>query len=152
MAWWQWLLDVAGALLVLFLVYALALVLRRRALSRNGGTFELSCRVRTDRVGRGWVLGLGRYAGEDLEWFRVFSLRPRPHRVWPRKGLAFTGRREAQGSIEQMSLYADHVIVRCTIDARPLELAMSPSSLTGFQSWLESGPPGASWEDGPLAR
>lgn len=152
MAWWQWLLDVAGLLLVLLLVYGLALVVRRRALSRHGGTFELSCRVRSDRLGRGWVLGLGRYAGEDLEWFRVFSLRPRPNRVWARNSLAYADRREATGSIEQMSLYADHVIVRCTTDGGPVEMAMSPSSLTGFQSWLESGPPGSTLEDGPGAR
>ena len=27
----------------------------------------------------------------------------------------------------------------------PLEIAMSEASLTGFQSWLESGPPGTDW-------
>ncbi len=152
MDWWLWLLDVVGALLVLLLLYGLALVLRRRTLSRHGGTFELSHRVREDRSGRGWVLGLGRYAGEELEWFRVFSLRPRPSRVWARRSLVYLGRRDTQGSMEQMSLYADHVIVRCTTERGPLELAMSPSSLTGFQSWLESGPPGSDWENGPVSR
>ena len=27
----------------------------------------------------------------------------------------------------------------------PLEIAMSEASLTGFQAWLESGPPGTDW-------
>jgi hypothetical protein len=71
---WQLLLDAAGALLVLVLVYGLALVVRRRLLSRHGGTFELSYRVRSERAGRGWLLGLGRYSGEQLEWFRIFAL------------------------------------------------------------------------------
>ena len=75
---WQWLLDAVGVLLVLVLLYGVALVVRRRLLSRHGGTFELSYRVRSERAGRGWLLGLGRYSGESLEWFRIFSLSPRP--------------------------------------------------------------------------
>ncbi|MBU1801398.1 MAG: DUF2550 domain-containing protein, partial [Actinobacteria bacterium] len=71
MAWWQWLIDAAGVLLLLALLYGLALVVRRRVISRHGGTFELSCRVNPHGDGRGWVLGLGRYSGERLEWFRV---------------------------------------------------------------------------------
>ena len=35
---WQWIADAAGAALVLVLVYALALVIRRRYIQRNGGT------------------------------------------------------------------------------------------------------------------
>ena len=84
MAIWQWLVDSAGFVLLLVLLYGLALVVRRRALSRHGGTFELSVRVRSTQAGRGWVLGLGRYDGERLEWFRIFSVAPRPKRVWHR--------------------------------------------------------------------
>ena len=43
---------------------------------------------------------------------------------------------------EQMSLYADHVIVTCGSELGDIDLAMSPSSLVGFQSWLEAAPPG----------
>src|SRR6478609_8080428 len=75
---WQWLLDAAGALLVLVLVYGIGLIVRRRLLSRHGGTFELSYRVRQEHAGRGWLLGLGRYSGESLEWFRYFSSGPDP--------------------------------------------------------------------------
>ena len=138
---WQWLLDAAGLLLVLVILYGIALIVRRRLLSRHGGTFELSYRIRTSHAGRGWLLGLGRYSGDDLEWFRIFSLSPRPKRVWQRDRVAFAGRREPSG-VEQMSLYADHVVVECSTDDGPLELAMDPQSLTGFQSWLEAGPPG----------
>ena len=63
---WQWLLDAAGVLLVLVLLYGVGLVVRRRVLSRHGGTFELSYRVRPEQAGRGWLLGLGRYSGEAL--------------------------------------------------------------------------------------
>jgi len=138
---WQLLLDAAGAVLVLVLLYGLALVVRRRVLSRHGGTFELSYRVRSERAGRGWLLGLGRYSGDSLEWFRIFSLAPRPKRVWLRDGLSYTSHRDPEGP-ERVSLYPDHVVVLCSSPTGDLELAMSTSSLTGLQAWLEAAPPG----------
>lgn len=145
MPWWQWVLDSFVFVALMTLLYGLALVVRRRILSRNGGTFEVSYRVvsassHSGATGRGWLLGLGRYTDDHLEWFRIFSLAPRPKKTWPRRQLTFAGRRDA-GAAEQVSLYADHVVVTCELPTEKVELAMSPSSLTGFQSWLESGPP-----------
>src|SRR5690242_21716585 len=94
MAVWQWLLDSAGVLLLVVVGYGLLLVVRRRVLARNGGTFELSVRVRSQVAGRGWVLGLGRYYGDQLQWFRIFSPWPRPRRCWARADLMITGQRE----------------------------------------------------------
>jgi hypothetical protein len=145
MSAWQWLLDSAGVLLLVVIGYGLLLVVRRRVLSRHGGTFELSVRVRSSQAGRGWVLGLGRYRDERLEWFRIFSPSPRPRRVWQRAQLAITGQREPTGA-ESFALYAGHLVVECSTPRGPVELAMSPSALTGFSSWLESGPPGADWD------
>ena len=139
---WEWLLDSAGVLLLLALLYGVALIVRRRVLSRHGGTFELSYRARQTTPGRGWLLGLGRYAGEQLEWFRIFSLSPRPKKVWPRQSLSYAGRREPEG-VEQLSLYPGHVVIRCDTPTGAVELALGSSSLMGFTSWLESGPPGA---------
>lgn len=144
MAWWEWLLDICGALLLLCVLYGAGLIVRRRTLSRNGGTFELSHRLRASTPERGWVLGLGRYSGERLEWFRVFSLSPRPKRSWRRDELAYDGRREPAGT-EQASLYPDHLVIRCQSPEGLVELAMSVSSLTGFQAWLEAMPPGTDW-------
>jgi hypothetical protein len=141
MAVWQWLVDSAGALLFLLLAYGVALVVRRRWISRSGGTFELAARIDTPVRGRGWVLGLGRYNGPDLEWFRIFSLWPGPKRVWPRDDLDYTAQREPTRN-ESIALYAGHVVVVCETPGGPIELAMSPSALTGLQSWLEAGPPG----------
>jgi len=139
MQWWQWLLDGAGVLLLLIVVYGIALVVRRRVLARHGGTFELS-----HRVSRGWLLGFGRYSGEALEWFRIFSLSPRPKARWQRDDLTYDGRREPLGA-EQTSLYPDHLVIRCQTARGVVELAMSEASLTGFQSWLEARPPGTDW-------
>lgn len=139
---WQWLLDIAGGLLVLVLLYGLALVVRRRVIARSGGTFELSHRVRTSHPGRGWLLGVGRYSDERLEWFRIFSLSPRPKRTWVRDELTYLGRRDPEGP-EQVSLFPDHVVISCRAADGDIELAMSPATLTGFQAWLEARPPGA---------
>lgn len=144
---WQWVLDAVGVLLALTLAYGIALIVRRRWLSRHGGTFELSYRQDRSRPGRGWVLGIGRYNGEALEWFRIFTLDPRPRRTWCRERLVYSGRRAPEGP-EQLSLYEGHVVVTCTLAGAPVELAMSEASLTGFQAWLEAGPPGTDWTRG----
>jgi len=145
MAWWQWLLDISGAVLLLLIVWGVGLVLRRRFLARHGGTFELSHRLDSNVPGRGWVLGLGRYSGERLEWFRIFTLWPRPKAVWSREQLTYGERRLPEGH-ELMSLYPDHVVIRCHSLDGDVELAMSESSLTGFQAWLEARPPGTDWD------
>ena len=142
MPFWQWLLDVAGVALVVVLLYGISLIVRRRILARHGGTFELSHRARTDKAGRGWVLGLGRYTAESLEWFRIFSLNPRPQHVWSRGDLTYVGRRDP-GGVEQLSLYPDHVVIRCTSRDGEIELALSQEALMGFQAWLEAAPPSA---------
>ena len=141
---WQWLLDIVGVILLLVLLYGIALIVRRRLLARHGGTFELSYRLHAERTGRGWLLGIGRYSGQSLEWFRIFSLSPRPKRVWARDHLSYSGRRSPQGA-EELSLYGGHVVASCHYFDQPLEIAMSEASLTGFQSWLEAGPPGTDW-------
>jgi len=142
MALWQWLLDSAGVVLLVILLFGLLLVVRRRVLSRNGGTFELSVRESMAVEGRGWVLGMGRYRENSLEWFRIFSPLPGPRRTWRRNDLKVLSQRNPEGA-EEFALYAGHVVVVCRTPRGEAELAMSPSSLTGLQSWLEAGPPGS---------
>lgn len=142
---WLELLDAAGLLVLLVLLYGLLLVVRRRVLSRHGGTFELSHRMRPGQEpGRGWLLGLGRYSGEELQWFRIFTLAVRPKRSWDRSRLSYDGAREPEGP-ERTVLYPNHLVVDCQSPQGVVELAMSRESLTGFQSWLESRPPGTDW-------
>ena len=144
MPWWALVLDAVAACLVLLLAYGVVLFVRRRFLSRNGGTFELSHRAQASVPGRGWVLGIGRYSGESLEWFRFFSVWPKAKCIWRRTDLTFETSRVPEGE-ETISLYADHVVVVCSSPAGEVEFAMTESSLIGFQAWLESRNPGTDW-------
>ncbi|TIC84068.1 DUF2550 domain-containing protein [Nocardioides sp. GY 10127] len=150
MAIWEWLLDVVGVLLAVLLLTVLALVVRRRVIGRSGGTFEMAHRLDATQPGRGWALGVGRYEDEHLQWFRVFSLSPRPKRTWDRVELEYHGRRSPDAD-EQLALYPGHVVVTCTGPRGAVELAMGSATLTGFQAWLEARPPGAEMP-GPVRR
>lgn len=134
-------LDLLAGLLVLLLLGVAALFVRRRVLTRSGGTFDCSLRVRQGRFGKGWVLGIGRYAGDDLEWFRVFSYTTRPRRVLVRSELQVLDRRRPRGP-EVYALLSGAVIVQCRDERSTVEVAMSEDALTGFLSWVESAPPG----------
>lgn len=143
MPWWQWLVDIAGLWLLLLFGYALLLLVRRRLLTRGSGTFELSYRARPERSGRGWVLGMGRYRGDSLAFYRVFGVLLRPLRTFPRDALT-VGERRTPSEGEQQVLYAGHLVVQCRVGEESVELAMSPGALTGMLAWLEAAPPGRS--------
>jgi len=139
-----WVLDVLVGIVVLGLLGLGLLALRRRFITSRGGTFDCSLRLQgRGPHGKGWVLGIGRYNGDQLEWYRVFSYSTRPRRVFVRRALQVLDSREPTG-VEVFSVLAGAVVVRCRDDAGPVELAMKPDSLTGFLSWTESAPPGTS--------
>jgi hypothetical protein len=137
-------LDALAAAVVVALLAIAVLAVRRRVITRRGGTFDCSLRLRPARSGKGWALGIGRYSGESLEWYRVFSYATRPRHVMARRELQIVDRRVPEGS-EVFSLLSGAVIVRCQegSDAGSIvEFAMGEDALTGFLSWLEAAPPG----------
>ena len=126
----------------LALLVVLVGLLRRLGLQRAGGTVELSLRLKRPGHGRGWVNGVGRFVGDELQWYRVFSLSPRPRRRYSRRDLEVLRRREPSGE-EHKALLEGAVVMECRVGDRPVELAMSGSAVTGFLAWLEARPPGA---------
>src|SRR5262245_37164672 len=138
---WAMVLDTAGLVALGLVLVAVYLVVRRRLLARYGGTFDLSVRVRSQRPGRGWVLGVGRYNNDALEWFRIFSLSLRPAQTYRRNSLEVGQRRSAQGA-EEYALYDDAIVVECFYADQSVELAMTEAALTGLLAWLEAAPPG----------
>jgi hypothetical protein len=87
---------------------------------------------------------IGRYSGDSLEWYRVFSYASRPRYVMARRELEIVDRRVPEGT-EVFALLSGAVIVRCREGSDTgsiVEFAMGEDALTGFLSWLEAAPPG----------
>ncbi|MFG1923507.1 DUF2550 domain-containing protein [Cryptosporangium sp. NPDC048952] len=120
----------------------LAVLFVRRVLITRNGAVELSVRLYRARLGRGWALGLARFSGDQLRWYRLFSFSPWPRRVLTRRELVVVGRRDPSEQ-ETLALMTGSVVLECTDRHGPVELAMSGSALTGFLSWLESAAPGS---------
>ena len=137
---WLTVLELLGVIAVALLLLIVLIALRRRVVQR-GGSFDCSLRLRQKRFGQGWALGVARYTGDQIEWYRVFSMSLRPKRVLPRDGLKIIGRRSPEYP-ETLAIVSGHVILECTEGDDEVELAMSPEATTGFVAWLEAGPPG----------
>ncbi|MBB6170321.1 hypothetical protein HNR23_000381 [Nocardiopsis mwathae] len=140
-------------LLVLALVGLAAVTVRRFVLERGGGAVECYMRAGAGDDPAPWRMGFGRYGSEELRWYRIFSLWPRPTAELSRRGLVIMGRR-APTHRDLTELTSDLVVIEIgwsaedgTDPKEPVcEIAMSESALTGFLSWLESMPPGTIWQ------
>lgn len=144
---WLGVAELLGALVLLLVLALVGLALRRRWLARQGGTFECSLRLHSTSPSSGWVLGVGRYNEDLLEWFRFFSYSWRARKSFPRREVRVVDTRDPD-PVEAVALYAEQRIVRFEVsvgtEQQEWELAMSPDSLTGLLSWLEAAPPGLS--------
>jgi hypothetical protein len=118
-------------------VLAVAFLLRRRFLLSGLGAVTVWLRpAGTPR----WSVGVAWYGGDVLLWYRGLSLSVRPQERLCRSQLRVLSRR-APGR-DDLALPSDVVVVVCTTAEGERELAMEPSTETGFLSWLESAPPG----------
>ncbi|MGJ9414196.1 DUF2550 domain-containing protein [Aeromicrobium sp. CF4.19] len=143
MPWWWWVIDVLALVVVLTLVVLVALAVRRRYLTRHGGTFDLSINRRSTVGSSGWTLGVAVYGADTLNWYRTFSVRLRPSYRFVRGEVHVEGRRRPVGA-EAHAVHAGHVIVTTTSATDVRQMAMGPDALTGLLAWLESSPPGRS--------
>ncbi len=135
-------LEIIGALLVLFGLVLALFILRRYLLARNGATFDCSFKREHPRRADAWVLGVARYGEDKLEWFRIFTLSPRPSLVFVRSQVLLLEWRQPSDQ-DIHSILPGAVIVRCTYNnEQTLELAMTRSDYIGFATWLEATPPG----------
>jgi hypothetical protein len=129
-----------GVFIVLCLLGVL--FLRRELIARSGGTIELNFRLSTVVPGRGWSPGVARFVGDEMRWYRLFSLSVRPRRTLVRSAFAVQDRRSPSAA-ERLALPADWIVLRCVNAHGPVEIAMAGTTLTGFLSWIEAAPPGA---------
>ncbi|RKN40916.1 DUF2550 domain-containing protein [Streptomyces hoynatensis] len=138
-------LLVLAALLLLLVCGLFGFGLRRRLIQRSGGTFDCSARFQPPQAGqspgKGWLYGVARYNGDQVEWFRVFSYALRPRRALQRDRIQVRERRRPVGD-EELALLPGAVVLSCRHEEWDVELAMSEDALTGFLAWLEAAPPG----------
>lgn len=122
---------------------ALALVLaagisRLRTLSRRVGSFNCSARPTGNPEGS-WTPGIAQYAVGRIEWWRCWSLSPRPARTWYRERLTVTARTPLDPDERGQG---DHYLVQCRYDGLDFELELAAGDYFGLASWLEAAPPG----------
>lgn len=146
-------LVVIGIGIAAALLFLPGIFLRRRLLMLRGGTIRLQVRVTTMVPGRGWSTGIGQFVDDELRFHRMFSFGIRPKRVLNRRGLIIDNRRGPEGP-ERLSMPDHWVILRCAnggpqasggthaSGGTQLEIAMAETTVAGFLSWLEAGPPG----------
>ena len=134
-------LEIFGIGFAALLLGVFALFLRGRLLMQHGVTIRLQVRVTTVVPGRGLSTGIGQFVEDELRFHRMFSYGIRPKRVLTRRGLRVESRRLPEGP-ERLTMPGHWVILRCTSQHAPIEIAMAESTLTGFLSWLEAAPPG----------
>ena len=145
--------EIGALIVVVLLVCAVAIIIaRRNYLLRGSGGISLALRAgapdpasgrpsasgTTDQ--RRWALGLGRFIGDELRWYRLFGIGLKPRYVLHRSEIELTSRRAPQGP-EVHSLPADTVILACRHGQQRLELAVVGTAATGLSSWLESAAP-----------
>ncbi|GAB3200557.1 hypothetical protein GCM10027261_32800 [Geodermatophilus arenarius] len=127
------LLVLAGVLVVVLVV---AFLIRRRLLLSGLGAVTMWLRpVGSSR----WSVGVAWYGGEALLWYRALSLSVRPQQRLCRTEVQVEGRRPP--GRDDVALPDDAVVLTCATGAGRKELAMDPSTVTGFLSWVESAPP-----------
>jgi len=128
-----------AAFLIIVVLAAGLIAVRRILLDRGGGTVECGLR----RHGGAWRLGVAAYRLDELRWYQAFGVLLTPSEVLERGTLSVVSRRQVSPA-EAASLGEGTVVVECRgrNGDGTVELAMSDAALTGFLAWLEAAPPG----------
>ena len=138
---WPWIIDVLALSIAITLALFIVMAVRRWIIGRKGTTIDLSVTRNTESDASGWIIGVGRYRGDELAFFRLFSLWPSPRYTFRRGTVEVVGRR---GPSARESRRTHHSFVVAQVQAQnPVsQVALTPGALTALLAWLESSPPG----------
>ena len=111
-------------------------VLHQRRMAASTGGLLLALKRGDQR----WSNGVGRYAGDELIWYRTLSFSPAAALRMPRTELKVVGSRgwDAQRDI---ALRPNVSVVECRLRNEILSLGFPDDGVTGFLSWLEASAP-----------
>ena len=85
---------------------------------------------------------MARYESDRIDWYRVFSVSPRPAESLVRAELDVQERRRPAGPGDvRRTRRLDHRAMSLS-RTMEVELAMTEQAYTGFAAWLEAAPPG----------
>ena len=134
-------LEISGLIVVCVLAVCCLVLLisgllyQRRVVASAGG---LPMAVK--RGDQRWANGVGRYAGDELIWYRTLSLWPTPALRMARGDLQVSLSR-AWNPQRDMALRPNLMIAECRYQGAPISLGFPDNGLTGFLSWLEASAP-----------
>jgi hypothetical protein len=123
-------------LAICFLVLLVSMVLYQRRVVASAGGLAMAVKRGDQR----WANGVGRYAGDELVWYRTLSLRPTPALRMARGDLEVTLSR-AWDPQRDMALRPNLMIAECRHKGAAISLGFPDNGLTGFLSWLEASAP-----------
>lgn len=115
--------------------WLLVLVHQRRLVASTGG-LPMALKQGSGR----WANGVGRYAGDELIWYRTLSFSPAAAMRLPRTGLRVVATR-AWDANQDMALRPNLDIAECRLGGADVSLGFPDGGLTGFLSWLEAAAP-----------
>jgi hypothetical protein len=121
---------------VVVVAVVVAFLIRRRLLLTGLGAVTMW--LRPERSPR-WSVGVAWYGGDTLLWYRALSLSVRPQHRLTRSDLMVESKRPAGRN--DVALPPDVTVLTCATLTGTVDLAMDPSTVTGFLSWVESAPP-----------
>lgn len=129
-------------LVAVFLVLAigaaawLLVVIHQRRMVASVGSLPVALKRGDGR----WANGVGRYAGDELVWYRTLSLSPVAAMRLSRTELSVESSRAWDAS-RDMALRPNLSIVECRFRGERISLGFPDSGITGFLSWLEASAP-----------
>ncbi|HEX8080104.1 MAG TPA: DUF2550 family protein [Jatrophihabitans sp.] len=129
-------LIVVCVLLVCGLVLWVSVVLHQRRVVGSAGGLPMALKRDDQR----WSNGVGRYAGDELIWYRTLSLSPKPALRMPRSDLEVILSRPWDPQ-RDMALRPNLMIAECRFRGSKVSLGFPDNGLTGFLSWLEASAP-----------
>lgn len=133
--------EIALAVLICIVVLAgLAawtfVVVHQRRMVATSGSLPVALKRGNER----WSNGVGRYAGDELLWYRTLSFSPAAAVRMPRAELSVVSSRPWEAS-RDMALRPNLTIVECLFRGEVVSLGFPDDGVTGFQSWLEASAP-----------
>lgn len=128
---------VVGIVVAVVVGYFLAVILRRRAISR--GRLLAMCAYAREGT-QGWRNGFIRFGEGDVEWYPMGGISVRPRHAWSRRSLDL-GTPVPVGRDEGLDFIDDGVSVLCHDGTGAFRLGMARSAYTALRSFVESAPP-----------